>query len=62
MIVQDKKIGEVQISIDLRKLTHDLFMMPFTNEMLEGLRGQEIYSLMDGFWLSLDQDCEIGST
>ena len=40
MVVQDKKMGEVWICVDLRKLNdvcmHDLFTTPFTDEVLEG--------------------------
>ena len=53
MVMQDKKISEIWICIDLRKLNeeslHDPFSTPFTNEVLEGVGGQEIYSFMDGF-------------
>ena len=53
MVVQDKKIGEVRICVDLRKLNdsclHDPFPTPFTDEVLEGVGGQEMYSFMDGF-------------
>ena len=53
MLFQDKKTGEVQICIDLRKLNdacmHDPFPTPFTNEVLEGVGGQEMYSFTDGF-------------
>jgi hypothetical protein len=37
MVVQDKKIGEIRICVDLRKLNdsclHDPFPTPFTNEV-----------------------------
>jgi hypothetical protein len=53
IVVQDKKKGGIRICIDLRKLNdaclHDLFPMPFTNEVLENVGGQEAYSFMDGF-------------
>ena len=53
MVVQDKKMGEVWIYVDLRKLNdaciHDPFLTPFTNEVLEGVGGQEMYSFTDGF-------------
>ena len=53
MVVQDKKTGEIRICVDLRKLNdaciHDLFPIPFIDEVLEGVGGQEIYSFMDGF-------------
>ena len=41
MVVQDKKMGEVQIYVDLRKLNdaciHDPFPTQFTYEFLEGV-------------------------
>ena len=41
MVVQDKKMGEVWICVDLRKLNdscmHDLFLTPFTDDVLEGV-------------------------
>ena len=53
MVVQDKKIGEVRICVDLRKLNdacmHDPFPTPFTDEVLEGVVGQEMYYFIDGF-------------
>ena len=53
MVVQDKKTGEVQICIDLRKLNdmcmHDPFSTPFTDGVLEGVCGQKMYSFTDGF-------------
>ena len=43
MVVQDKKMGEVQICINLKKLNdacmHDPFLTPFTDEVLEGVGG-----------------------
>ena len=43
MVVQDKKIGEVWICVDMRKLNdacmHDPFPTPFTDEFLEGVGG-----------------------
>ena len=54
MVVQDKKMGEVQICVDLRKLNdacmHDPFPNPFTDEVPEGVGGQEMYSFIDGFF------------
>ena len=54
MVVQDNKIGEVQIYVDLSNLNdaclHDTFPMSFTDEVLEGVGGQEIYSFIDGFF------------
>ena len=53
MVVEDKNIGQIWICLDQRKLNdaslHDPFPMPFTNEVLEGVGGQEIYSFTDGF-------------
>ena len=53
MVVQDKKTSEIHIFVDLRKLNdaflHDPFPTPFTDEALEGVGGQEIYSFIDGF-------------
>ena len=53
MMVQDKKTGEIHICVNLRKLNdacvHDLFLTPFTDEVLEGVGGQEMYSFTDGF-------------
>ena len=53
MVVQDKKIGEVPICVDLRKLNdacmHDPFPTPFTDEVLEGEGGQDMYSFTYGF-------------
>ena len=54
MVVQDKKSGEVWICVDLTKLNdscmHDPFPTPFTDEVLEGVGGQEMYSFIDGFF------------
>ena len=51
---QHKKIGEVWICVDLRKLNdpyiHDPFTTPFTDEVLEGVGGLEMYSFIDGFY------------
>ena len=54
MVVQEKKTkGEIRISVDLRKLNdaclHDPFPTPFTDEFLDNVRGQEVYSFTDGF-------------
>ena len=53
MVVQDKKTGEVRIYVDLRELNdaymHDPFPTPFTDEVLEGVGRQEMYSFTDGF-------------
>ena len=54
MVVQDKKTkGEIRIYVDLRKLNdasmHDPFPTPFTDEVLDNMGGQEVYSFTDGF-------------
>ena len=53
MVVHDKKTGEVCICVDLRKLNdaflHDPFPTPFTDEVLEGVGGQGMYSFTNGF-------------
>ena len=53
MVVQDKKKGEVWICVDPRKLNdacmHDPFPTPFTDEVLDNMGGQEVYSFTDGF-------------
>jgi hypothetical protein len=53
MVVQDKKIKETRICVDLRKLNdaclHDPFPTPFTDEVLDNVGGQEVYSFTDGF-------------
>ena len=56
--VQDKKTAsEVCICIDLRKLNgacfHNPFPTPFTDEVLESVGGQDVYSFTDAleeFW------------
>ena len=52
MVVQDKKAkGEIRICVDLRKLNdasiHYPFPTPFTNEVLDNVGGQEVYSFTD---------------
>ena len=53
MFVQDMKTSEVYLCIDLWKLNdacmHDPFHTPFTDEVLEIVIGQEVYSFNDGF-------------
>ena len=54
MVVQEKKTkGEIWIYVDLRKLNdaclHDHFPTPFTDEVLDNVGGQEVYSFTDGF-------------
>ena len=54
MVVQDKKIGEFWIYVNLKKLNdacmHDPSPIPFTDEVLEGVGDQEMYSFIDGFF------------
>ena len=54
MVVQDKKTGEFRICVNLWKLNdacfHDLFLTSLTNEVLEGVGSQEMYSFTDGFF------------
>ena len=53
IVVQDKNIWEICICVNLRKLNdacvHDPFLTPFTDEVLEGVGGKEMYSFTDGF-------------
>ena len=53
MVVQDKNTREIHICVHLRKLNdacvHDPFLTPFTDEVIEGVGGQEMYSFTDGF-------------
>ena len=54
IVIQDKKVtGKVRICVDLRKLNdsclHDPFPTPFTDEVLESVGGQEMYSFTNGF-------------
>jgi hypothetical protein len=53
MVVQDTKIGEIRICVDLRKMNdvylHDPFPTPFIEEMLDNVGGQEVYLFTDGF-------------
>ena len=54
-MVHDKKTsGDVRICVDLRKLNdtclHDPFLTPCTYEVLESVRGQEMYSFTDVFF------------
>ena len=49
MVVQDKKTkGEIRICVDLRMFNdasiHDPFPTPFTDEVLNNVGGQEVYS------------------
>lgn len=54
MLVQEKKTqGEINICVDLRKLNnawvHDPFPTQFTDEVLDNIGGQEVYSFIDEF-------------
>ena len=54
IVIHDKKVtSEVRICVNLRKLNdaylHDPFPTPFTDEVLESVGGQEMYSFTDGF-------------
>ena len=54
IVIQGKKeIGEVRIYFNLRKLNdsclHDPFPTPFTDEVLESVNEQEMYSFTNGF-------------
>jgi hypothetical protein len=53
MVVQYKKLGEIKICVDLRKLNdaclHDPFPTPFTDEVLDNVGGHEVYSFTYGF-------------
>ena len=55
MVMQEKKTkGEIRICVVLRKLDdaclHDPFPTPFTDEVLDNVGGQEVYSFTDGFF------------
>ena len=54
IVIQDKKTtGEVRVCVDLRKLNdaclHDQFPTPFTDEVLESVKGKDMYSFTNGF-------------
>ena len=54
IVIQDKKTTyEVRICVHLRKLNdaclHDPFPIPFIDEVLESVRGQEMYSFINSF-------------
>ena len=48
-----RKKGDIGICVDLRKLNdaslHDPFSTPFTDEVLDNVGGQEVYSFTDVF-------------
>jgi len=54
MVVQENKTqGDIKLYVYLRMLNdaclHDHFPTPFTNEVLDNVGGQEVYSFTDGF-------------
>ena len=54
ILIQDKNTpSELRIYVDLRKFNnaclHDPFPTPITDEVLESIRGQEMYSFIDEF-------------
>jgi hypothetical protein len=53
IVVQYKKTEEIRICVDQRKLNdaclHDPFPTTFTDEVLDNVGGQEVYSFTDGF-------------
>lgn len=53
MVVQDKKTGEISICVDLKKMNDacvtNPFHIPFIDEVLNNVGGQEAYSFTDGF-------------
>jgi hypothetical protein len=53
MVVQDKNTGDIGICVDLNKMNdgclHDPFPTPITDEVLDNVGGQEVYSFIDGF-------------
>jgi hypothetical protein len=53
MVVQPKKIGDIQTYVDLRNIIityiHDPFLTPFIDEVLENVGHQEAYSFTDNF-------------
>ena len=54
MVMQEKNTkGDIRIYVELCKLNdaslHDPFSTPFTDEVLDNVGGQEVYSFTDGF-------------
>jgi hypothetical protein len=53
MVVQNKNTREIRICVDLRKLNdaclHYPFPRLFTDEVLNNVGGQEVYSFTNGF-------------
>jgi hypothetical protein len=54
MVGQDKKTRDIKIYVDLKKLNdsclHDPLPTPFTDEVLDNVGNQEVYSFTDGFF------------
>ena len=52
-VKENKTKGDIRICVDLHKLNdaslHDPFPTPFTDEVLDNVGGQEVYSFTDGF-------------
>ena len=61
MIQDKKKIGELRICVNLRKMNdaclHDPFPIPFIDEVLEIVRGKEMIHLLMDFWAIIK--CEL---
>ena len=53
MVVHEKKQGGIRICVNLSKLKdaflHEPFPTPFTDEVLENVGGNKVYSFTDGF-------------
>ena len=53
MVVQEKNQRGIRICFNMRNINdtflHDPFPTPFTDEVLENVRGQEAYTFTDGF-------------
>ncbi|KAH9331175.1 hypothetical protein KI387_003283, partial [Taxus chinensis] len=53
VVISIKKDGQIRVCVDYREMNVicaiDPFPMPFTEEILEGVAGLEIYSFIDAF-------------
>jgi len=53
MVVQQKKIGDLRICVDLHYLNttcvYDPFLILFTDKVLDNMGGHKAYSFIDGF-------------
>jgi hypothetical protein len=53
IVVVLKKNGRLRICVDFRKLNiatkKDPFLLPFTNEVVNTVVGQEVYTILDKF-------------